>query len=505
MPLTARLIVSALAACLAAGAAAQSPAAQTPPAIVAIHVKDVRQPIYGFGGSQTYAGDNLASFPGRDAVYRALFQDLKIDIFRLRNYNGYPGQQAKFEQVTREFASGALKWGGDPKTRGGKAPVRLMFTSWSPPPALKSNGLASGRSDGTDQGQANATLKQDASGQFVYGPYADWWLDSLKTFKTLTNVYPDYIALQNELEFPATYEGCLFLPVEGANPKGDKIAGYDRALAAVSDRLMGALGASAPKIVGPETFSLKTSTGNPNHVLNYINPEGATGKAELSRLFGVSFHIYGAGAAGGEGGPDPARFKTGLNQVREAYRADGADKPLFQTEFLEGDSLTSVAGIISDTFTEGDVSAYLVWIAARSVKQPGGYALVYYNPDDGSVERRERFYAVKAFSEFVGEGWHRVAADCGDPGLKFSAYVGPHAGDLVTVLVNPTGQPHRVTLAPDGDAYRDAATAVYRSSEGEVGEHWHELGALPSGNVVTLTPRSVVTVRFTRPGSRPLP
>ncbi len=503
--LTARLGIIALAAGLAATVAAQTPAIPTPPAVGTIHVADVHQPIYGFGGSQTYAGDSLADFPRRDAVYKALFQDLKIDIYRLRNYNGYPGQQAKFGQVTREFAGGALKWGGDPKTRGGKAPVRLMFTSWSPPPALKSNGLASGRSDGTDKGLANATLRQDAAGNFAYGPYADWWLDSLKTFKTLTGVYPDYIALQNELEFPATYEGCLFLPTEGTNPKGDRIAGYDRALASVSDRLTGALGASAPKIVGPETFSLKTSAADPNHVPAYINPKDAAGKSDLTRLFGVSFHLYGAGAAGGEGGPDPARFEAGLNEVRAAYRTGGVDKPLFQTEFLEGDSLTAVAGIISDTFTEGDVSAYLVWIAARSVKQPGGYALVYYNPDDGSVERRERFYAVKAFSEFVGEGWHRVAAECSDPGIKFSAYIGPRKGDLVAVLVNPTNQPHQITLTPDGDAYHDAATAVYRSSEGETGEHWHELGALSTGNVVTLTPRSVVTIRFARPGSRPLP
>lgn len=30
----------------------------------------VRQPIYGFGGSQTYAGDALAGFANQDAVYK---------------------------------------------------------------------------------------------------------------------------------------------------------------------------------------------------------------------------------------------------------------------------------------------------------------------------------------------------------------------------------------------------------------------------------------------------
>ena len=476
---------------------AQTPA-PTASATASLHTADVHQPIYGFGGSQTYSGDALADFPNKAAVYKALFQDLKIDIFRLRNYDKYPGEQAKFERVTREFAGGATRWGSDPKTRGGKMPVRLMFTSWSPPPSLKSNGLTSGRSDGTDKGRANATLKQDRTGKFMYSQYADWWLGSLQTFKRLSGVYPDYIALQNELEFPATYEGCLFLPTEGTNPQGDKIAGYEQALTAVSNRLTVALGAQTPKILGPETFSLKTSTNDPNHVIHYVDPATEAGKTDLSHLFGISFHIYGAGAADGNPGSDPARFRTSLGELREAYRTGGVDKPLFQNEFLEGDSMTAVAGIISDTLTEGDVSAYLVWIAARSVKQPG-YALVYYNPEDGSVERRGRFYAVKAFSEFVGEGWHRIGAECSDPDIKLSAYVGPTAGDLVTVLINPTAQPHQVAVTPDGSDYKEEKTSQYRSSEGESGEHWRELGPLAAGGMVTLIPHSVVTVHFTRP------
>lgn len=200
----------------------------------------------------------------------------------------------------------------------------------------------------------------------------------------------------------------------------------------------------------------------------------------------------------GDAGPNPALFKTGLNEMRDAYRTGGVDKPLFQNEFLEGDRLTTVAGIISDTLTEGDVSAYLVWISARSIKQPG-FALVYYNPDDGSVERRGRFYAVKAFSEFVGEGWHRIDADCSDPALKLCAFIGPKANDLVAVLINPTDQAHQVAVTPGSAAFQDAKTAAYRSSEGEDGEHWRELGPLPAGNVVTLIPHSVVTVKFTRP------
>src|SRR4029079_18939889 len=134
----------------------------------------------------------------------------------------------------------------------------------------------------------------------------------------------------------------------------------------------------------------------------------------------VSYHIYGSGA----GASDPQTFRIALSTVRQAYRTGDVNKPLFQTEFLEGDSLMSLSGMIHDTLAYGDSSSYFVWIIARSVNQPG-MAMVYYNPYDGSVERRERFYAVKHYSAFVGEGWSRVDAECSDPTVKLSAYIGP--------------------------------------------------------------------------------
>lgn len=458
---------------------------QTPP-VATLHVSQERQLIYGFGGSQTYNGDALMDFPNRDAVYRALFSDLKLDIWRLRNYNGYEGQQAGFDAKTREFATGALKWGTSDK-RGGKAPVRLMFTAWSPPAYLKSNKLISGRSDGTDKGAENVTLRRNPDGGYAYGEYADWWLASVRKFKELAGVYPDYIALQNELDLAVTYEGCEFLPTEGIGKGGNSFAGYAQALAAVSDKFTKELGAQAPKIVGPETFTISTSKDDKNHVQAYADPATPVGKATLSRLFGVSFHIYGTGAPSS----DLDRFHQCLESVRKLY----PDKPLFQTEYLEGASLTSVAGMISDCFTIGNVSAYFVWISARSAAGPG-YGFVYFNPYDGSVERRERFYAVKHFSEFVGEGWHRIETECPDPALRFSGY--RKDGQLAAVLINSSESERKVTLALEGGDFGQAKTSVFRSSEGEGGERWRVLGALGSDRVVTLTPHSVVTVKFDR-------
>jgi len=475
------------------GAAGQPNTPPPPSATGTLHPAALRQPIYGFGGTQTYNGDAIMDFSNREAVYRALFADLKLDILRLRNYYDYEGQEAGFEAKTREYALAARLW-SDPQKREGKGPVRLMFTSWSPPAYLKSNGKLSGRSDGTDRGQENVTLKRNADGSYAYGAFADWWLASLHKFKELSGGYPDYIALQNELDIAVAYEGCEFLPSEGTGKGGFAFAGYDKALTAVSDRVNGALGAEAPKIVGPETFTIRMDASNKSHVQTFVDPTTESGKAVMARLFGISFHIYGSGAEA----PDPKEFHRLLDNLRDTYQADGHGKPLFETEFIEGPTLTTLAGEISDTFTRGGASAYLVWILARSVNQPG-YALVYYNPYDGSIERRERFYAVKHFSAFVGEGYHRIDADCSDPAIKLSAYIGPNGGPLVAVLINPTAQERRVTLAPEGDAFHNATTSVYRSTEGESGERWRDLKALGPDHTVTLPPRSIATVKFDRP------
>lgn len=494
-------LAALLCAALSAGARAQGPGAAVPPAVGTLRVSAVRQPIYGFGGSQTFNGDALADYPGREVVYQALFGELKLDIFRLRNYHDYAGQQERFEKITREFASAARRW-GDPKRRGGKGPVRLLFTSWSPPARLKSNNLVSGRSDGTAQGSEDVTLKREANGQYAYAGFADWWLASVERFHDLCGAYPDYITLQNELDWAVAYEGCEFLPTEGIGKNGFSFAGYDRALIAVSDRLRGALGARAPKILGPETFSIQLGNGLPGapgasgtpRVQLWADPTTASGRAVLDRLFGVSYHIYGVDAESPE--PRHARFHTALKAVADAYRP--TQKPMFQTEFLEGDTLISLAEMIHDTLAVGEASAYFVWISARTTRAPG-YALVYYNPEDRSIERRERFYAMKHFSAFVGEGWNRIEADCADPAVRLSAYRRRANGELVAVLINPTDGDRRVALSPEGDAYKSAMTVVYRTTQGEGGERWRDLGPLPAGNVVTLPKKSVATVRYTLP------
>jgi glucuronoarabinoxylan endo-1,4-beta-xylanase len=442
-----------------------------------LNLSEICQPMLGFGGSQTFNGDMIGDFPHRSEVYRILFQELKLDFYRIRNYHDYAGQQEKFDRLTRDYAQAALKFGRG-KGRGAKAPVRTMFTAWSPPARLKSNNLVSGRSDGTEKGQESATLKRDADGRYVYAEYAAWWLASVEQFKKLCGSYPDYISLQNELDLSVSYEGCRFLPTEGKTREGYELAGYDKALAAVSDLIRKTLGRSAPKIAGPEPFTIQVDGSGKGRVQSYVTPD------VLARLDALAFHIYGSGAEK----TDQTQFHNALKAQRAAF----PKTPLMQTEFLEGDTFLKLATQIHDTLVIGEASAYFIWMASRSFHSPS-WGMVYFDPNTGVIERRERFYAMKHYSAFVGESWSRVEAECADPEIRLSAFVQPKQKQAVAIFLNPTDKEKKIALTPP---LGYTQSEIFRSSQGEDGERWRPLGKLPADGTLTLLKRSLVTVRF---------
>ncbi|MBC8134811.1 MAG: hypothetical protein H8F28_02870 [Fibrella sp.] len=173
------------------------------------------------------------------------------------------------------------------------------------------------------------------------------------------------------------------------------------------------------------------------------------------------------------------------------------DKPLFQTEYIEGDTLTKLGNIMHESLTTGENSAYLVWVLTRKY-DPSSSMLVSFSLDGGKeIRRHDRFWAMKHFSYFVGEGWRRVDATISDPAVKLSAYRSPAGTALVTVAVNPTDTPQKVIITTVGTGYdRMPAVEAYRSTEGDAGEHWHSIGSVPPGQTVEMPPKSMLTLRF---------
>jgi hypothetical protein len=121
------------------------------------------------------------------AGLRGAFGELKLDIFRLRNYHEYEGQQEKFERITREFATAAGAGAILPSAaiKAG-APAVYVLVAASP---LKSNNSVRGLTPG-DKTHTHATLKRLPNGKYAYNDFADWWLASVEKFKALSAIIP---------------------------------------------------------------------------------------------------------------------------------------------------------------------------------------------------------------------------------------------------------------------------------------------------------------------------
>jgi hypothetical protein len=100
---------------------------------------------------------------------------------------------------------------------------------------------------------------------------------------------------------------------------------------------------------------------------------------------------------------------------------------------------------------------------------------------------------MKHYSAFVGGGWNRVEAACDDADIRISAFAQPAQKQAVVVFINPTEKEKKVTLMPPV-GYTNSE--IFRSSQGEDGEHWRPLGVLGKNTPLTLLKRSMITVRW---------
>ena len=175
-----------------------------------------------------------------------------------------------------------------------------MITSWSPPPYLKNNGKIIG-----------GTLKKK-NGKFVYGEFAQWWTNSVIAC-TKAGVKVDYINLQNETDYEAPWNSCLFYASETVDTN---IAAYNIAFETVWQKLNIEMGLKMPKMLAPETSSL----GNAKKYIEcLINP---------SHVYAYATHLYDCSGCGSA----PDRFIPSMSSFNN-FVLQHANKPIFQTEF----------------------------------------------------------------------------------------------------------------------------------------------------------------------------
>ncbi|MFA7485993.1 MAG: hypothetical protein WCZ89_08220, partial [Phycisphaerae bacterium] len=309
--------------------------------------------------------------------------------------------------------------------------LKLMITPWTPPAYLKSTDSVIG-----------GTLKK-IDGKFAYEQYAQWWYESLKAYEK-QGIKFDYMTLQNEPDFAANYDSCVFAATEDANN-----AGYNYAQEAVWKKLNAEMGSDMPKMLDPDSMGF---TNLENYIRNFKSHEYS---------YGYAHHLYGCTGCA----EDPDRYIPLMLRFKEFNAKYGNNKPMFQTEFEDKpDTWTgamNTAILMHNSLAIQEVAGYLYWDLFWTV----GSGLISITDTDNYIIM-PAYYAFKQFSAFIHSGWQRVEAASDNSGLRISVYISPDGKKLTAVLINTSPKTDIETEL----MFKDFAVSegeIYRSSESE--------------------------------------
>jgi glucuronoarabinoxylan endo-1,4-beta-xylanase len=354
------------------------------------------QVIEGFGAANVWSGSTLAalgnSYP---EIYDVIFADLGLDILRLRNVYNYP------DDSYIGYSASVISQG---RARTGR-PLKILLSSWSPEPSLKSNG----------QTNNGGTLAQDAGG-FMYDQYAQWWADSLDEYAS-QDIVADYIGMQNEPDYDATWDSCHFEPTETAS-----YPGFDQATEAVYAEIYSRMGSAMPKMLAAETTGLDRAG-------EYIDE-----LEDLSHVYGYAHHLYNCDNPTGNSGcgDDPDLYIPAMTSFGSQYN----DKPIIQTEYSDDSHVTSyqacmdLALLMHNSLAVEGVSGYIYWQLTYS----SGVGLVSITSSSWTIN--PIYYSMMHYSAFTDPLWQRVDASTNSSDLRISAYISPDNSEMSIIIIN---------------------------------------------------------------------
>ncbi len=440
---------------------------------VTVDLGDTKQTIDGFGAGFTWYSDMAVKSPYSEEIMAALFDDAKLSILRFKNEYGYSSfkQSAETNLAYYTYAKAAAESRNET--------IKILYTSWSPTADLKSNNSING----------GGSLKKDENGNYVYGAFADWWTESVKAYREY-GIAVDYVSIQNECDFVASYDGCELKPTETSD-----YASYADAFLATVEAFSKEFPDDMPYMIGPETMSCEP--GSLKAYLKKILEE------KPDSIYGVAHHLY----VGGTSTDDPNYCNADsfiLNFMDDASFCAENNLKAWQTEFYRGTPLQT-ANVINNSLVYENANAYIYWggvwkgdksknldsndmvsIATAMGDWPGphGYLLT------------GDYYVMRHYSEFIRPDYVRVEGNHdGGLNVRMSAYLSPDKSRLVLILINNGTEDMTFQLSNLGFTVTESQS--YQSSfyEGYTAEDMYQsIGALGENQTLVLKQKSITTV-----------
>ena len=378
----------------------------TPPSppIAGIDATKTFQTIEGLGGAICFYNGWVTSHPYKLEIYTNVFAGLNLSMLRLGNWFRYTNS---LDSDAPDFVSNANRVLGHP--------VPVYMSSWSPPAFLKSNGQVGN----------GGTLITNSDGSFAYTNFANYWYDSIKSYQS-NGVNLTWASIQNEPDWTATYDSCIFHPTEDS-VNGTNYASYSKALDAVYKKLTNL--PSPPKLLAPEVVHIS---------YNDLNNYAAT--MNTNSFYGVAHHLYGDGSTTGDS------FLTAISSVTNVFPS----KPRFMTEYGDVFDMIECAVLIHNSLAVESVSGYnhwsLIWPGTNGgliqIENPFASQSTWTNAPAGTSTQSHgwwyspSYWSMKHFSYFIQPGYRRVAATNSSSIVPTSAFLSPDGLRLVAVFIN---------------------------------------------------------------------
>jgi len=326
----------------------------------------LHQTIRGFGGSDAWIGIN--STAEANALFGTGTGQIGLSILRGRidPSSTTPGPQWDAEVSAAQLAIAA---GNN---------VIVFASPWSPPAVWKSN------NDVSNGGSLNVAN---------YGNYANY-LASFVTYMANHGVNLYAISMQNEPDWTATYESCVWTPQQ-----------MDTWVAQLPPGFFG-----TTKLIMPESLGFNQSYSDP--ALSDTNAVGNIGI--------IGGHLYGA---------TPASYASAVNAGKDVWMTEH-----YLTPTGSGNPQPAIADALAlskeihDSMTVASYNAYVYWWVAEWSGNPN-YGLVDTNNNPTYYG-----WAMTHFARFVRPGYSRVDATNNTSGVYISAYSGN--GHSVIVAIN---------------------------------------------------------------------
>jgi O-glycosyl hydrolase len=416
---------------------------------ITINPASVKQEMVGFGGALTWFSDRMISSSKKVEIADLIFTDLGADIIRFKNWyypDGYPATTSTammtddnsktLWNATNELYE--LATNRDPN-------VKILLSSWGPPPALKSNNHTRG-----------GTLKKNGA-SFMYDEFADYWQAILDHVP----FDPDYISIQNEPTYLNTgWTTCQWAATETATLPG-YLTAFDKVYNKIKDR------PHVPVMIGPESQDVPTFAS----FANILKDKTYCGM--------LAYHPYNINAG------------TSASQVISSLEDIGAfgGKPNIMTEFSDNLDWFNTAMFIQRSLISANSSGYIYWKLVWSKPASGTDAGMVSIDAAGAYTVTPFYYLIKHFSKNIDAGYHRVEAASSNTSLHTSAFISPDGKKITLIIINNGSVAEDINLAITGKTI--ASVSADQSKEGE---YYKPVNSTSPADPISLPAKTITTV-----------